>query len=157
MKFSDIASVAGKGGLFKIVSPTRSGVILEALDESKKRLVTGPQAKVSVLSEIAIFTTDEEGSLPLIDVMRKIQSEFGADTGLTKNSDPDELRSFLKHVLPNYDEERVYVSDLKKLVTWYNKIIGEFPEVLKEETEESTETTAEEASPEKSKSDSAAE
>ena len=133
MNFSDIASVSGKGGLFKVVSPTRSGVILESLDSLKKKIVTGPQAKVSLLSEIAIFTIDGDGSVPLIDVMRKIKEEFGEDTGLDKNSDPDELKSFIKHVLPNYDEEKVYTSDLKKLLTWYNQIVSEFPEMLEED------------------------
>ena len=72
MEFSDIASVSGKGGLFKIVSPTRTGVVLESLDEHKKKLVASMHNKVSVLSEISIFTTDSDGAVPLEEVMRKI-------------------------------------------------------------------------------------
>jgi hypothetical protein len=136
MEYSDIASVSGKGGLFKVVNPTRTGVILESMDAEKKKLVVGMNAKVSVLSEISIYTTDEEGSVPLEVVMRKIHSEFNGDTGVDKNSDSDELKSFLQHVLPNYDDERVYVSDIKKLVTWYSLLVKLVPELLEEKKEE---------------------
>jgi len=131
MEFGDIASVSGKGGLFKVIKPTRTGAILEALDETKKKLVTSMQTKVSVLSDVSIFTTDGDGAVPLVDVMRKIHAEFKGDTDLNKNSDAEELKSFLKHILPNYDEDRVYVSDIKKLVTWYNLLAQVAPDLLK--------------------------
>ncbi len=130
MEFSDIASVSGKSGLFKILSPTRSGLILESLDEHKKKLVTSIQTKVSVLSDISIYTTDGDGSVPVEEVMKKIHEEFDGDTGLSSSSDPEELKAFLRHVLPTYDEDKVYVSDMKKLINWYNKIASDFPEVL---------------------------
>ena len=139
MEFKDIAAVAGKGGLFKIVSPTRNGVILEALDDTKKKLVAGLRTKVSVLSDISIYTTDGEGAVPLEEVMKSIHKEFEGDSGLTSSSEASEMKAFLKHVLPNYDEDRVYVSDIKKLITWYNKISAEFPQLLaagKEEEQE---------------------
>ncbi|MEP5612603.1 MAG: DUF5606 domain-containing protein [Cyclobacteriaceae bacterium] len=136
MEFSDIASVSGKGGLFKIVSPTRTGVILESLDEHKKKMVASVHNKVSVLSEISIYTTDSEGAVPLEDVMKKIHKEFDGDTDLDKNSDADELKSFLKFILPNYDESRVYTSDIKKLVNWYNQLVTEAPDVLEEKKKE---------------------
>ena len=69
MELSDIASVSGKGGLFKILNPTRTGAILESLDNTKKKLVVGAQSKVSVLSEISIYTTDADGARPLSDVL----------------------------------------------------------------------------------------
>ncbi len=130
MEFSDIASVSGKGGLFKVIKPTRTGAILEAMDETKKKLVTSMHTKVSVLSDVSIFTTDGDGAVPLKDVMQKIHEEFKGDTDLDKNSDPEELKAFLKHILPNYDEEKVYVSDIKKLVTWYNQLAKIAPEIM---------------------------
>ena len=139
MDFSDIASVSGKGGLFRIVQPTRTGVILESMDEHKKKMVASVHNKVSILSEISIYTTDSEGATPLEDVMRKIHKEFQGDTDLTGSSDPEELRSFLKFVLPEYDESRVYVSDIKKVVNWYNQLVKEAPEVLEEKKEETPE------------------
>lgn len=135
MDFSELASVSGKGGLFRVVSPTRTGVVLEALDGSNKKMIANMQSKVSVLSDISIYTTDEEGARPLEDIMRKIHVEFKGDSGLTASSDPDELKSFLKFILPEYDESRVYVSDIKKLVTWYNLIAASFPDVLEKEQE----------------------
>ncbi len=130
MEFSEIASVSGKGGLFKVLKPTRTGVILESLDAAKKKLVANMHSKVSILSEISIYTTDAEGAQPLEDVMKKIHAEFNGDTDLTGNSDPEELKSFMKFILPEYDEERVYVSDIKKVVNWYNKLSADFPEVF---------------------------
>ena len=130
MEFSDIAAVSGKGGLFKVINPTRNGAVLETLDGTQKKLVVGMQAKVSILSDISIYTTDGEGAVPLKDVMAKIHVEFASDTDLDKNSAPDELKSFLKHILPTYDEDRVYVSDIKKLVTWYNLLTEIAPELL---------------------------
>ncbi|MDX1630064.1 MAG: DUF5606 domain-containing protein [Fulvivirga sp.] len=136
MEYSDIASVSGKGGLFKIIKPTRTGVILESLDDQKKRMPANASHRISVLSDISIYTTDQEGSVPLEDVFRKIYQEFDNDLGLTPNADPDELRAFIKHVIPNYDEERVYVSDIKKLIKWYNSIYELAPELLKQEKKE---------------------
>lgn len=145
MDFSEIASVSGKGGLFKVVSPTRTGVILEAMDGSGKKIVASMQSKVSILSDISIYTTDEEGARPLSAVMQKIHQEFSGDTGLSANSEPDELKSFLKFVLPEYDESRVYVSDIKKLVTWYTLIASSHPELLKDAAKEKETPQAEEA------------
>ena len=139
MDFSDIASVSGKGTLFKIIQPTRTGVILESMDEHKKKMVATMHNKVSILSEISIYTTDSEGAVPLEDVMRKIHGEFDGDTDLDKNSSPEELKSFLKFVLPEYDEDRVYVSDIKKVVSWYDQIVKQAPEVLSEEVKEKEE------------------
>lgn len=142
MKFEELASVAGKGGLFKVLKPSKAGVILESLDEKKQKLVVGADARVSILSEISIYSHTEDGSTPLLEVLQTVHEEFEGDTGLDKNSASDELKSFLKHVLPEYDEDRVYVSDIKKLITWYNLIAVKCPEVL---TEEATEEEKEEA------------
>ncbi|NVJ46534.1 MAG: DUF5606 domain-containing protein [Cytophagia bacterium] len=141
MNFGEIAAVAGKGGLFKVLKPSKAGVILESLDGKKSKLVVGADARVSILSEISIYTHTQEGSTPLVEVMRKIHEEFEGDTGLDKNSDGDELKSFLKHILPDYDEDRVYVSDIKKLVTWYNLLAKIDPDsfMKDEEAEEATE------------------
>lgn len=140
MNFNDIATVSGKGGLFTVIAPTKGGVILESLDELKKKLVVNMNSKVSILGEISIYTTDAEGACPLSDVMTKIHDEFAGDTDLTGNSDTEELKSFLKHVLPEYDEERVYVSDIKKLVTWYNILSKSYPEIFESKPEEESKT-----------------
>ena len=133
MKLSEIASVTGKGGLFKVLKPAKSGLILESMDEQKTKLVATGSHKVSLLDEISIYTHTKEGTTPLQDVLYKIYADFGDDLGLDANADGDELKAFLKSVLPNYDENRVYVSDIKKLVKWYGIIGKHAPEILKEE------------------------
>lgn len=135
MNFKDIATVAGKPGLYKIIKPTRSGVILESFDEKKTKLVAGMSMRVSVLSDISIYTLTEEGAEPLESVMKKIETEFKGDTGVDASSSDAELRAFLKSVLPEFDQNRVYVSDIKKLNSWYKLIRKNAPEVLEERSE----------------------
>jgi len=130
MNFKDLASVAGKPGLFKIIKPTRSGVILEALDEKKSKLVAGMSMRVSVLNDISIYALTEEGAVPLSEVMKKIEETYQGDTGVDAAATDSELRAFLKSVLPEFDQDRVYVSDIKKLNAWYLLIKKFAPEVL---------------------------
>ena len=135
MELSEIASISGKGGLFKVVKPGKSGVLLESLDAAKTRLVASATQRMSLLSEISIYTTTKEGTVALVDVLKKINQDFGNDLGIDANSESNELKSFLKSVLPEYDQDRVYVSDIKKLVKWYS-ILQEFaPEVFTEKPE----------------------
>ena len=136
MELSEIASVSGKGGLYKVLAPTKSGVILESLDESKSRLVASASNRISLLHEISIYTTTKKGTAPLLGVLKKINKDFGNDLGVDANSDGSELKAFMKSVLPEYDENRVYVSDLKKLVKWYSVILQYAPEILTDLAEE---------------------
>jgi hypothetical protein len=130
MTFADIATISGKGGLFKVLAPTKSGVILESLDASRTRLVATASNRLSLLNEISIYTTTKEGTVPLEEVMQKIHTTFGDDPGIDSNDDATELKAFLKSILPDYDEGRVYVSDIKKLVKWYGCVREFAPELL---------------------------
>ena len=143
MEFKDIATVSGKPGLYKVLKPSRSGVILESLDEKKGKLVVGAAQRVSLLSEISIYTLTEEGASPLQDIMYKIEKEFQGDTGL-EGADKEEYQAFMKHILPEFDEERVYASDVKKLINWYHILRDQCPEVLEEKTTEETKSKEEE-------------
>lgn len=136
MELKDIASVSGKGGLFKVVKPTRTGVILEALDDSKAKFIAGASHRVSILKEISLYTTSQEASLPLEDVFKKIRKDFGKDLPVNTKSSPDELRGFIAKVVPEYDEERVYPSDLKKLISWYELLQKHAPETIEEKKPE---------------------
>lgn len=133
MTLAEIATISGKGGLFKVVAPTKSGVILESLDEAKTKLVATTSHRLSLLNEISIYTSTKEGTVALADVLRKIKKEFGDDPGVDANADASELKAFLKSILPEYDESRVYVSDIKKLVKWYEIISKYAPELTAEE------------------------
>lgn len=142
MELKDIASIAGKGGLYKILKPTKSGVILESMDDAKTKLVASASQRISVLSEISIYTHNKDGSTPLAAVLLGIHKEFGTDLGLDADSEGTELKAFLKSVLPDYDESRVYVSDIKKLVKWYGVIARYAPEILTEQPAANTEAPA---------------
>jgi hypothetical protein len=135
MTLSDIASVSGKGGLFRVWKPGKSGVILESLDAAKTKLVIGATQRMSVLSEISIYTTTKEGTVPLGDVLKVMNTKFGADLGISSEADTPALRAFMRSFLPEFDEERVYPSDIKKLLKWYSILKQQAPEVF-----ESTET-----------------
>lgn len=136
MTLSEIATVSGKGGLYKVLAPTKSGVILESFDEPKTKLVANTSHRLSLLHEISIYTTTKEGTIGLETILKKIHAEFGNDLGVDVNSDASELKAFMKSILPEYDESRVYVSDIKKLVRWYESILKFVPEILNTPKEE---------------------
>jgi Domain of unknown function (DUF5606) len=133
MELTEIASISGKGGLFKVLKPGKSGVLLESMDAAKTRIVASASQRLSLLSEISIYTTTKEGTVPLEEVLKKINQEYKNDLGVDGNSDGNELKAFLKSVLPTFDEDRVYVSDIKKLVKWYAILQEQAPEVFTEE------------------------
>ena len=130
MELKEIASVSGKGGLFRVLKPSKSGMILESLDNKKTKLIAGINHQVSLLDEISIYTLDTDGSRPLKEVLAKMKEEFDDDLGVDGKSDPEELKAFLKHILPEHDPDRVYPSDIKKLVNWYMILYREVPEIL---------------------------
>ena len=136
MELKDLASVSGKGGLYKVVKPGKAGILLESLDESKSKLVVDANSKVSILDEISIYTLTKEGTMPLGEVIRKMKKDFGQDLGVDGQSDPVELKAFMKSIVPEYDANRVYVSDIKKLVRWFGIITTYAPEVLSEKEKE---------------------
>ncbi|NND16161.1 MAG: DUF5606 domain-containing protein [Eudoraea sp.] len=136
MSLEKILSIEGRPGLFKLLTQTRSGFVAESLLDGK-RLSVGIANNVSLLSEIAIFTLEEE--LPLREVFKKIQEkENGGKTSVGHKDSKLKLEEYFFEVLPEYDEDRVYPSDIKKVVKWYNllteKGITDFTE--SEETNE---------------------
>lgn len=139
MDLKDVASVAGKGGLFKVVKPTRSGVILEALDGSNKKLVANANSRVSILKEISIYTTTAEGTILLEDVFKIIHQKHKTKLPVSTKNSNAELLSFLKEIVPEYDEEKVYASDAKKVVNWYNLLLNNYPEQFDFKEEEPAE------------------
>lgn len=113
-----------------MLKPGKAGVLLESLDSAKTRIVASASQRLSLLSEISIYTTTKEGNVALEDVLKKIHSEYMNDLGVDANSEGNELKAFLKSVLPAFDETRVYVSDMKKLVKWYSILLEYAPEVF---------------------------
>ncbi|WP_142783272.1 DUF5606 family protein [Changchengzhania lutea] len=118
MSLDKILAISGKPGLYKLVAQTRGGFVAESLLDNK-RLSVSVQQNVSVLSEIAIYTLTEE--VPLRDVFAKIkEKENGEPTSVKPKDSKDKLEEYFFDVLPEYDEDRVYASDIKKVVQWYN-------------------------------------
>ena len=118
MSLDKILSIGGRPGLYKLLTQTRTGLVAESLLDNRK-VTVGMSSNVSVLSEIAIYTLEEE--LPLRTVFEKIQlKEEGGKTSVKHKDDKLSLEEYFFEVLPNYDEDRVYVSDIKKVIQWYN-------------------------------------
>ncbi|WP_149275230.1 DUF5606 family protein [Pareuzebyella sediminis] len=121
MSLDKILAIGGKPGLYKLVTQTRTGFVAESLLDNK-RITVGMQSNVSILSEIAIYTLDEE--LPLREVFLKIQEkENGEKTSVGHKDEKIKLEEYFFEVLPNYDEDRVYASDIKKVIHWYNILV----------------------------------
>ncbi len=136
MEFKDLAAIAGKPGLYRILKPTRVSVIVETLDAKKSKLVVNASQRISVLDEISIYTNTAEGSEPLKNIFRTIYQEFGVDTDLEKDATNAELMSFFKSVLPDYDQDKVYPSDIKKVVRWYHLLLEHAPHLVKGASDE---------------------
>ncbi len=118
MSLEKILSIGGKPGLYRLLTQTRTGFVAESLLDGKK-LSVGVAGNVSILSEIAIYTLEEE--LPLRAVFARIhEKENGGKIALSPKADKIDLEAYFFEVLPNYDEDRVYASDIRKVIQWYN-------------------------------------
>jgi len=142
MGLEKILSVAGKPGLYKLITQTRTRFVAESLLDGK-RITVSLRSSVSVLSEIAIYTLEEE--VPLRDVFKKIQEkENGGKTSIGHKEEKIKLEEYFFEVLPNYDEDRVYVSDIKKVIQWYNILVDNDITDFSSEEVENEEATEEE-------------
>ena len=117
MQLEKIISISGKPGLFKLISQLRNGFIIEDVTTQKKISISNT-SQVSLLDNISMYTFDSE--VPLFDVFENIAKKEDYKATISHKATPEELRSFMAEVLPNYDVERVYDSDIKKLAQWYN-------------------------------------
>ena len=135
-----ILAISGKPGLYKLLSRGNNSLIVETLDAQKTRMPVFGADKVISLADIAMYTDDEE--VPLRRVFKNIlEKEGGKKTSLDyKKASKDELAAFMGEALPNYDRDRVYPADMKKLAQWYNILIEneitDFEEPKTEDTEE---------------------
>ncbi|MBS1572315.1 MAG: DUF5606 domain-containing protein [Bacteroidetes bacterium] len=148
MQLEKIISISGKPGLFKLVSQVKNGFIIEDIS-TKKKVSIGNSSQVSLLDNIAMFTLDKE--VPLFEVFQNIAKTNDYTATLHHKSTESELKEFMGVALPNYDQSRVYISDIKKLAQWYNLlhkagyITPESFVIIEETTETAEETTPVEA------------
>ena len=141
MSLEKILSISGKPGLYKLKTQTRNGFLAESLLDGKK-ISVGARDNVSLLSEIAIYTLTEE--LPLREVFKKISEKENGGPTISHKVPKVELEEFFFEVLPDYDEDRVYPSDIKKVVQWYNLLVKNGVTDFSEQTEEAKPTSSEE-------------
>ena len=120
MKLKDILAISGKPGLYQFISQGRNGIIVESFD-TKKRMPVSAATKVSSLEDIAIFTETEE--LALKDVFKMFYEKEDANQTISHKSSNDELKAKFEDIIPDYDRDRVYVSDIKKVISWYNTLM----------------------------------
>jgi hypothetical protein len=135
MELSKILAISGKPGLYKMLSQTKSGFIVESLSDGKRFPVFAHE-RVSSLEEISIFTTGEE-DLPLKEVFRKIAGKLEGKPAPEKGADNEAIKRFFLEAIPEYDPDRVYVSDMKKTLAWFNLLTEKG---LLESGEDETET-----------------
>jgi hypothetical protein len=121
MELSKILAISGKPGLYKMLSQTKAGFIVESLVD-EKRFPVFAHERVSTLEEISIFIADGD-DMPLKEVFRKIFDKLEGKPGLDATADSKALKSFFMETIPAYDQERVYVSDIKKTLAWYNLLL----------------------------------
>jgi hypothetical protein len=117
MNVEKILAIAGKPGLFELKLQTRSGFLAESLLDGK-RITVGMRSNVSLLSEISMYTYSEEK--PLADILRAIAVKENEGPAISHKEDNAKLIAYFKEILPDYDEDRVYASDIKKVLNWYN-------------------------------------
>jgi hypothetical protein len=118
----EIAAISGMPGLYRLVKPTRAGVIIESLDARAARSVASARNKVSLLQEISIYTQDYDQTVPLTEVFDRIHQKYGTELTVNNKSDDRDLTAFMGEIVPDYDRDRVYMSDIKKLVQWYQAV-----------------------------------
>jgi hypothetical protein len=149
MNLKDIMAIGGYPGLFKFVSQAKNGIIVENLTD-KKRMPAYASAKVSALEDIAVFT--ESAEVPLGEVFSKIFEKESGGPAPDSKSAPEVLVKFFESVLPDFDRKKVYVSDIKKIISWYNILhqlnMLNLPDDAKTEEADKKDAAAEKAKPE---------
>ena len=137
MNLTKVLAISGKPGLYHLETQTRSGFLATSLADGK-RISVGIRNNVSLLSEIAIYTLEKE--VPLTEVFTNIKNfEDGKEARISPKSDGATLEGYFSQVLPNYDRDRVYASDIKKIIQWYNLLLakGFLEEDAQEDTQKS--------------------
>ncbi len=120
MDLSKILSIAGKPGLFKLVAQSKNGLIVESLIDGKK-INAFMNEKISSLEEISIFTSNED--MALKEVLRNMYTQTNGQKTIDHKSDDKAVKAFFGQAIPDYDQERVYVSHMRKVIGWYNTLI----------------------------------
>jgi len=141
MVIQDILAIAGKPGLFKIITSNRTNLVVESMLDRKRMSIPGT-VRVSSLGDITMFTTGDD--LHIRHVLTRMHDHLKGAAGIDHRAEPAELRAFMDQIVPELDHNRVYNSDLKKLIQWYNTLVaqGAFPLEMREDLEAQAEEGA---------------
>jgi len=126
-ELQELAAISGMPGLYRLVRAARHGVLVESLDEKATRSLAPARNKVSLLSEISIYTQDPDQTVPLTEVFDRIYKQYGQQLAVNNKSSEADLTAFMAAVIPDYDRDRVYLSDIKKLASWYGIVSKHLP------------------------------
>ena len=128
----DIVTISGQSGLFKSLAATQQGLVVESLDEHKKRSVKQFQRyDISTLEDISIYTTGEEETIPLATILWRLYAEFGGLMEPALCDTPEKRQELMQRIVPDYDPARVYESSIKKVFQWYNTLARYAPAIFK--------------------------
>lgn len=119
MDLKKIVAVSGKSGLFQIIAETKSGLIVSSIEEPAKKLPVSTNHQVAILEDVSIFAKQNK-EISLKDIFVNILKQDGEKIPVKPNDSPAELKTYFEKVAPEYDEDRVYNSDIKKVVKWFN-------------------------------------
>ena len=135
MKITDILAVAGKPGLYQVLASGSASIVVESMVDGKRSSIPGT-ARVSNLADITMYTHDED--VPLLDILNRMHDTQKGEAGPSHKDAAQTIRDFVDGIVPELDHDRVYQSDLKKLVQWYNLLVskGAFPLEAPEKPEE---------------------
>ena len=141
-----VLAIAGKSGLYQLIAQTRTGIVVENMAD-RKRMSISAQQQVSALGEIAIYT--DAGERPLKEIFESMAADTGGQHGPHPKQDPAALHAFFAKHVPNFDAERVYGSDMRKAVTWFNTLVdhGFFAEASEEVPAKAAKATKKKAAP----------
>ncbi|MCY7350641.1 MAG: DUF5606 domain-containing protein [Cytophagaceae bacterium] len=145
----EIANIAGKPGLYRVLKPTRTGVIVESLDEKRQRWVINKTTRISILSDISLYSElGSDKTYALRSVFTAIRKQHGPQVTLDpKIATEDELAEFLVKIAPKYDRERVHTNDIRKVIAWYNIVSAHLPEAFDKPERETTKNLKKAAGP----------
>ena len=140
MELKDILAISGQPGLFKYVAQSTHGVIVESLTDGR-RMNASATSRVSALTEISMFTEGDD--IPLADVFTNIYNYTEGKEAISHKESPEKIKAYFAEVLPDYDRDRVHVSDIKKALSWFNILVGAGLTEFRLPDEEATDEAAE--------------
>ena len=118
MDYSEILSISGLPGLYKLVSHNKNGIFVESIENGNKKFISSLNSKVVSLDNVSIYTNED--SIEMKEVFKRMTDQAEKQPVVDPKASNDELKNYFETIIPEYDEERVYTSDMKKVIKWYN-------------------------------------